>query len=84
MERMTRTQSISPALDPLADSIRQQPWRALALSAGAGFVLGGGLRSRQGLALAFFLGRSFAGTALVNAMEALSGQNGRRHRTYQR
>jgi hypothetical protein len=74
----------STDLDRLASSVRQQPLRALTLSAGAGFLFGGGLRSRAGLALGMFIGRSFAGTALINAIEALSEHNGRQHRAHQR
>src|ERR1700747_3022986 len=74
----------STDLDRLESSIRDRPPRALALSAGAGFVCGGGLRSRVGLALGMFIGRSFAGTALINAIEALSEHNGRRYRAHQR
>lgn len=66
----------------LGESARQRPLRALAVSAGTGFVLGGGLRSRLGLALALFLGRSFAGTAVMNMIEATTGQHGSRHRAY--
>jgi len=66
----------------LEESARQRPLRALAVSAGTGFVLGGGLRSRMGLALAMFLGRSFAGTAVMNTIEAMTEQHGNRHRAY--
>jgi hypothetical protein len=62
-------------LDRLVSSVRQQPLRALTLSAGAGFLFGGGLRSRAGLALGMLIGRSFAGTALINAIEALSDRD---------
>jgi hypothetical protein len=71
-------------LERLALTVRQRPLRALAFSAGAGFLLGGGLRSRLGLALGMFIGRSFTGTALITAIEALSEQNGRQHRANQR
>ncbi len=52
----------------------------MTLSAGAGFVFGGGLRSRLGLALGMVIGRTLAGTVVVNAIEGFSDQNGRRHR----
>ncbi len=68
----------------LEESARQRPLRTLAVSAGTGFVLGGGLRSRLGLALALFLGRSFAGTAAMNMIETMTEQHGSRHRAYQR
>ncbi|HLK88080.1 MAG TPA: hypothetical protein VKT27_16380 [Candidatus Binataceae bacterium] len=68
--------------DALEDSARRRPLRALAVSAGTGFVLGGGLRSRVGLALALFVGRSFAGPALMSMIEAMTEQHGDRHRAY--
>jgi|SRR5580704_13905009 hypothetical protein len=86
MNSATTSQPEAIDFDRLAMKVKERPLRALTLSAGAGFVLGGGLRSRMGLALGLFIGRSFAGTALVNAIEALSDQsdqNGRQHRPNQ-
>jgi hypothetical protein len=47
-------------------------------------MLGGGLRTRLGVALGLFLGRTFAGNALVNVIEAAASQNGRQHRANQK
>ncbi len=73
----TRPQSTSPDLDQMVSSIRRRPLRALTLSAGAGFMLGGGLRTRLGVALGLFLGRTFAGNALINVIEAAENQSER-------
>jgi hypothetical protein len=43
-------------------------------------MFGGGLRSRLGIALGMVIGRALAGRVTVNALEALSDQNGRQHR----
>jgi hypothetical protein len=80
----TRLQSTSPDLDQMVSSIRRRPLRALTLSAGAGFMFGGGLRTRLGIALGLFLGRTFTGNALVNVIEAAASQNGRQHRANQK
>ena len=80
----TRSQSMSPDFDQMTVNIRRRPLRALTLSAGAGFMLGGGLRTRLGVALGLFLGRTFAGTALVNAVDAMANDNGRQHRANQK
>ncbi len=69
-------------IDAVEYSARRRPLRALAVSVGTGFVLGGGLRSRMGLALALFVGRSFAGTAVKNTIEAMTEQYGNRHRAH--
>jgi hypothetical protein len=84
MSRETVSQCTSPDLDQMTSSIRRRPLRAIVLSSGLGFMLGGGLRTRMGVALGLFLGRTLAGTALVNAIEAVAGQNGRQHRSNQR
>jgi len=83
MSPETAPQQSLPDPDAMELSIRERPFRALALSAGVGFVLGGGFRSRVGVALGLFLGRTYAGTALVNTIEAFSNQNGRHHRSNQ-
>jgi hypothetical protein len=80
----TKSQSTSAEFDQMAFNIRRRPLRALTLSAGAGFMLGGGLRTRLGVALGLFLGRTFAGNALVNAIEAVANQNGRQYRANQK
>lgn len=76
---MTSEQTAA-AFDQLTLNIRRYPVRALTLSAGAGFMLGGGLRSRLGLALGLMIGRTLAGTVVVNAIESISDENGRNHR----
>ena len=43
-------------LGQLALNIQRRPLRAMTLSVGAGFTLGGGLRSRLGLALGLAIG----------------------------
>lgn len=40
-------------------------------------MLGGGLRSRLGIALGLVIGRSLAGTIVVNAIKVVADQNGR-------
>lgn len=47
-------------------------------------MLGGGLRSRLGLALGMVIGRTLAGPVVVNAIEGLSDQNGRRQHRHPR
>jgi hypothetical protein len=83
MNTAIKSTPASLEIDRLTASIRQRPLRSLMISAGAGFLLGGGLRSRLGLALGLFVGRSFAGTAVVNAIQALADQNGRQYRPNQ-
>lgn len=84
MNPETGSRPTSPDLDLLVSRVRQRPLRALTFSAGVGFVVGGGLRSRLGLALGISIGRMFAGTALINTIEAFSEHNGRQHRPNQR
>src|SRR5437763_56306 len=52
----------------LSESIKQRPIPALALAAGAGFILGGGLRSRLGTGLMLFAGRTIAREVMLSAM----------------
>jgi hypothetical protein len=84
MTPSTEPQFTPPDLDQVTSNIRRRPLRALTLAAGAGFMLGGGLRTRLGVALGLFLGRTFAGNALVNAIETVANQNGRQHRANQK
>jgi hypothetical protein len=70
--------------EQLAKYVRRRPLHAMALSAGAGFMLAGGLRSRLGLALGMVIGRALTGAVVVNAIESLSEQNARQHRRHQR
>src|SRR5215469_3039690 len=53
----------------LEHSIEENPLSALAIAAGAGFVLGGGLRNRLGLALLAFAGRRVARELMLSAIE---------------
>jgi len=75
-------ESPPPDLDQLARYAQRRPLRALSLAVGAGFMLGGGLRSRLGLALGMVIGRTLAGTVVVNVIEGLSGENGGLHRPH--
>src|SRR5512146_889146 len=81
MSSAPRPRPAASDLDRLESSIRARPLSALTLSAGAGFILGGGLRSRLGFALGLFIGRSLAGIALTNAIEALADQNGKQRQS---
>jgi hypothetical protein len=63
----------------LEQLIQRRPLYALTLSAGAGFMLGGGLRSRLGLALGLLIGRTLASLVVVSVIEAASDQNGKRY-----
>jgi hypothetical protein len=72
-----RSPDALPNLDQVATYTQRRPLRAISLAAGTGFMLGGGLRSRLGLALGMVIGRTLAGTVVVNAIEGLSDQNGR-------
>jgi len=53
---------------PLADQVRDNPLAALAAAAMVGFVIGGGARSRAGLAMLMFVGRLATRKAVVNAI----------------
>jgi len=70
-----------PTSSPLRLSMQRSPARVLGLAAGAGFIMGGGLRSRAGFALGTIVGRALAGTLAVNAIEAVLNQDGRKYRT---
>jgi hypothetical protein len=52
----------------LSESIRQRPVPALVLAAGAGFILGGGLRSRLGTALMLLAGKTIAREVMLSAV----------------
>jgi hypothetical protein len=66
---MSQASTISSRLRDVEESIKDQPVKALAVAAIAGFVVGGGYRSRLGIYLLGLVGR----TALRNvAFSALS------------
>jgi len=49
----------------LSKSIREQPLTALAVGVTAGFVMGGGMRTRLGIAMLTFAAKASAGEAIV-------------------
>jgi len=60
-----------------ADLIQEQPVACLALAAAAGFVLGGGMRRSNGLALLALMGQIAVRDALANFVdEALNSHAG--------
>jgi hypothetical protein len=65
----------------MVDYIREEPLRSLAVATAAGFILGGGLNSRIGLALLTFAGRrALRGVVTSSLVELITGShdNGRK------
>jgi ElaB/YqjD/DUF883 family membrane-anchored ribosome-binding protein len=54
-------------LEAVEDRIRDQPLLSMAIAAGAGFIIGGGLASSPGLALLGLFGRTAARDTVTNA-----------------
>lgn len=79
---MEPTNDVTAATDPLSqweEGIRERPLTALAVAASMGFLLGGGLRSRSGVAATAFVVRTVAKeAALAFIQDAM--RDGRRHR----
>jgi len=63
----------------LTESIKQYPLSALGIAAGAGFILGGGLRSRVGIAVILFAGRQVAQEVMLPALATLIDEYGKRN-----
>lgn len=63
----------------IGDYIRDEPLTALAIAAGVGFVLGGGVNRRIGMAMLTMAGRiALQGvtTSMIDAMVSASARNG--------
>jgi hypothetical protein len=58
----------APAERRLAEQVRENPLLALATAAVVGFVIGGGARSRAGLAMLMFVGRLATRKAVLNTI----------------
>ena len=58
---------LQAGLGGVEHSIKAKPLKALGLSAVAGFVVGGGYRSRLGISILFFLGRAAIREAAISA-----------------
>src|SRR5215469_17145954 len=65
--------------EALLDAIDRRPLAALGIGAGAGFLVGGGLRSRLGVTAMLFAGRMMARELMLNAMTRSIGSHGRRN-----
>ena len=64
----------------VSEFVRDEPLTALAIAAAAGFVFGGGVNRRLGLAILTTVGRialQSAATSLITGMVAGSRENGR-------
>jgi hypothetical protein len=76
---MPEVTTISSRLRDVEQSIKKQPAKALAIAAMAGFVVGGGYRSRLGISLLGLAGRSalrnLAMSALLRANKNRSGRD---------
>ena len=57
----------------MSDYLRDDPFRTLTIATAAGFILGGGLKSRISLALLTFVGRIALRGAVTNAIVDLVG-----------
>jgi hypothetical protein len=70
---MAESITVSARLCDLEQSIKHQPLTALGISALAGFVIGGGYRSRLGISVLWIMGRAamreVAVSAISGAME---------------
>jgi hypothetical protein len=65
----------------MVDCVREEPLRSLAVATAAGFILGGGLNSRIGLALLTFVSRmALRGVVTSSLVELITGShdNGRK------
>ncbi len=70
--------------DDVGDYVRESPLSALAIAAAAGFLVGGGLKNRVGLALLAMVGRvaiQGAATTFIEAIAAGNHHNGRSNST---
>jgi hypothetical protein len=64
--------------------VKDEPLTSLAIAAGVGFIVGGGARSRAGLALLAFIGRIALGeVAAVLLIGAVTGNGDRTRRNFQ-
>jgi hypothetical protein len=70
MERnqMPETVTLSHQFEAAEKSIKAKPLKALGLAAFAGFVIGGGHRSRLGIALLWFVGKNAMRGAISSAI----------------
>jgi ElaB/YqjD/DUF883 family membrane-anchored ribosome-binding protein len=59
------------------DFIRDKPIVSAGIAAAAGFIVGGGLTSRPGVALLFLFGRKLAGELTTNLLLGAMRRNGR-------
>jgi ElaB/YqjD/DUF883 family membrane-anchored ribosome-binding protein len=59
------------------DFIRDKPIVSAGIAAAAGFIVGGGLISRPGVALLFLFGRRLAGELTTNLLFGAMRRNGR-------
>jgi len=65
-QRYLNTRGVDFDLRQLEKTIREKPLSAAALAATAGFIFGGGLATRPGLAMLMLLGRMAAKETAVN------------------
>lgn len=68
MKKMAKGEIVSVRLRVLEKSIREQPLKALCLSAFAGFPIGGGYRSRLGRSVLSFLSNAAIRQAAVSSL----------------
>src|SRR5665213_1256521 len=65
---MSECNSISSRLGNVERSIRHKPLRALGIGALAGFVIGGGYRTRLGVSLLWLMGRTAVKESIISAV----------------
>ena len=64
-------------IDETEDFIRDKPIVSAGIAAAAGFIVGGGLTSRAGVALLFLFGRKLAGELTTNLLFGAMHRDGR-------
>src|SRR5277367_2540448 len=77
MKKMAEGETVSARLRALEESIKEQPIKALGLGALAGFVIGGGYRSRLGLSVLLFMGKAAMREMAVSAVAGAINQHDR-------
>ncbi len=77
MKKKAEDESVSARLRALEESIKEQPLKALGIGALAGFVVGGGYRTRLGLSILLFMGKAAMREVAVSAVAGAINQHDR-------
>lgn len=74
MGKSAKAESTADLISNWTESIQQRPLMALGVAAGAGFVMGGGVASRLGLALLAFAVRTTIREATISYIRSAANK----------